>query len=323
MKIAILDDYQDSVRKLDCFALLQGLNVKIFTHSAKGEGQLSIRLREFDILVLIRERTRLRRSLLSKLPQLKLICQTGRLGSHIDLVAAKELGIQVIEGVGDPVAPAELTWALILAASRKIPAYASLLKQGLWQSTSVNPAQNTLGRVLKNRALGIWGYGKIGQLVAGYARAFGMQVQVWGSEQSRELAIKDGFLAAQSQQEFFSTSDIITLHCRLSESTHHLIGVADLSVMKPDALIVNTSRAELIAPGALEQALKLGRPGYAACDVYESEPLTPDNELLKIENALLTPHIGFVEEQSYEQYFRPLFEAIVDFVHEKTKHASQ
>jgi D-3-phosphoglycerate dehydrogenase len=298
--------------------LLQGLDVKVFTHSAKGEGQLSIRLREFDVLVLIRERTRLRRSLLSKLPQLKLICQTGRLGNHIDLEAAKEFGIEVIEGVGDPVAPAELTWALIMAASRKIPAYSSLLKQGLWQTSSINPTHNTLGRALKNRILGIWGYGKIGQLVASYANAFGMQIQVWGSEQSRALAIQDGYQAAQSQQSFFSSSDVVSLHCRLSESTRHMIGLAELSLMKHDALIVNTSRAELITPGALEQALKLGKPGYAACDVYETEPLTPENEILKIENALLTPHIGFVEQQSYEQYFRPLFEAIVDFVNAKS-----
>lgn len=318
MKIAILDDYQDSVRKLDCYALLKGMDVKVFTHSAKGEGQLSIRLRDFDILVLIRERTRLRRNLLSKLSRLKLICQTGRAGPHIDLDAAEEFGIKVIEGIGDPVAPAELTWALILAASRKIPAYAGLLKQGIWQNTSLNQAQNTLGRVVKNRTLGIWGYGKIGQLVAGYARVFGMHVQVWGSEQSRARAIQDGFQAAHTKQIFFSTSDVITLHCRLSETSRHMIDAGDLNAMKPDALLVNTSRAELIVPGALEHALRLGRPGYAACDVYESEPLALNSEILKLENTLLTPHIGFVEEQSYEQYFKPLFEAIVDYVNGQT-----
>ena len=313
MKIAILDDYQDCVRHLPCFALLDGLDVKIFQSSAKGLGQLAIRLASFDVLVLIRERTSLPASLLAKLPALKLICQTGRIGSHIDQKAAAERNIMVVDGAGDPLAPAELTWALIMAASRKIPQYASLMKQGVWQSASINQQHNTLGRVLKGRTLGLWGYGRIGQLVARYAQAFGMTVQVWGSDQSRALAAADGLLAAASKAALFAQSDVLSLHLRLSDSTRHTVTAADLASMKTDALIVNTSRAELIAPGALEHALQAGRPGFAAIDVFESEPLMPTASILQLENLLATPHIGFVEQESYEQYFRPAFEAIVNF----------
>ena len=313
MKIAILDDYQDAVRHLPCFALLNGLNVKVFQHGSKGVGQLAIRLADFDVLVLNRERTTLNRALISRLPALKLICQTGRVGPHVDLAAAAEHGVKVVEGFGDPVAPAELTWALILAASRKIPQYASLMKQGLWQATSIHPAQNTLGRTLNSRMLGIWGYGHIGQRVARFAQASGMQVTVWGSDASRDQAVADGFSAASSKAALFEQSDVLSLHLRLSDSTRHSVLADDLAQMKPDALIVNISRAELIAPGALEAALRAGRPGYAALDVFESEPLSPTATLLQLDNVLATPHIGFVEQDSYEKYFRPAFEAIVDF----------
>ncbi len=314
MKIAILDDYQDSVRHLPCFSLLDGLDVKIFNSSAKGAGQLAIRLAPFDALVLIRERTSLPRALLARLPALKLICQTGRIGPHIDLAAAAERGIVVIEGAGDPVAPAELTWALIMAASRKIPQYAGLLKQGLWQTASIHTAHNGLGRVLRGRTLGIWGYGRIGRLVAGYAQAFGMTVQVWGSEKSRAQALADGLQVASSRAAFFSQVDVLSLHLRLSELTHHLITASDLALMKADALLVNTSRAELLAPGVLEAALRSGRPGFAATDVFDAEPVLPAATILQLENLLATPHIGFVEQESYEHYFRPAFEAIVAFV---------
>ncbi len=315
MKIAILDDYQDSVRSLSCFAMLDGMDVKIFNNTAKGQGQLAIRLEKFDVLVLIRERTSLPASLLAKLPALKLICQTGRIGMHIDLEAADQRGILVVEGAGDPVAPAELTWALIMAASRKVPQYAGLMKQGLWQHASLTQPHDSLGRVLKGRTLGIWGYGRIGQLVARYAQAFGMYIQVWGGEQSRARAAADGLQVATSKAALFLESDVLTLHLRLSETTRHAIGTEDLAMMKSDAMIVNTSRAELIAPGALEQALQAGRPGFAAIDVFESEPLPPTASILQLENLLATPHIGFVEKDSYEQYFRPVFEAIVDFAH--------
>ena len=315
MKIAILDDYQDAVRRLECFKLLHGLDVKVFQHGAKGLGQLAIRLADFDVLVLIRERTTLNRALISRLPKLKLICQTGRIGSHIDVEAAAERQIAVVEGVGDPVAPAELTWALILAASRKLPQYANSMKQGVWQSSSIDPMRNTLGRTLNGRTLGIWGYGRIGQLVARYANAFGMHVMVWGSEASRALAIDHGFVAAESKEKLFIQSDVLSLHLRLSEQTRHIVNEHELGLMKPDALLVNTSRAELIAPNALENALNLGRPGAAALDVFDVEPVPPTHALLRLENVLATPHIGFVEQDSYECYFQPVFEAVHAFIH--------
>jgi D-3-phosphoglycerate dehydrogenase len=315
MKVAILDDYQDGVRHLPCFSLLDDFDVKIFHNNAKGLGQLAIRLAHFDVLVLIRERTKLPRSLLMRLPTLKLICQTGRVGDHIDLAAASERGISIIDSESHPVAPAELTWALIMSASRKIPQYASLLQQGLWQTASIVPAHNTLGRVLRARTLGIWGYGRVGQLVAGYAKAFGMRVLVWGSQQSLAHAKSNGLQTAESKQAFFSESDVLTLHLRLNDQTRHCVTAEDLACMKTDALFVNTSRAELIAPHALEAALRLGRPGQAALDVFDDEPLPPTTPLLQLENVLATPHIGFVEQESYESYFRPLFEAIVAFAH--------
>ncbi len=310
MKIAILDDYQDAVRRLPCFPLLDGLDVKVFHHGAKGIGQLAIRLAPFDVLVLIRERTRLDRALLSRLPNLKMICQTGRLSAHVDVAAARERGIELIEGPGDPVATAELTWALVLAASRKLMPYASLLKQGLWQQSAIAPERSMLGRVVHGRRLGIWGYGRIGQRVARYAQAFGMQVSVWGSEASRDKAVADGFSAADSREAFFSSVDVLSLHLRLSDSTRHRVTADDLARMKSDALLVNTSRAELIAPGALEAALRDGHPGAAAIDVFETEPLPPTAPLLQLDNLLATPHLGYVEQDSYDMYFRPLFETI-------------
>ena len=317
MKIAILDDYQDRVRHLSCFRLLDGLDVKVFNHSAKGLGQLAIRLADREALVLIRERTAISRALIDKLPKLKLIAQTGRIGSHVDLGAAAARGITVVEGSGDPVAPAELTWALILAARRKIPQYASLLKQGLWQASAIEPARSTLGCALQGRVMGIWGYGRIGQRIARYAKSFDMNVLVWGSEESRNKAVAEGFGAATSKKALFLQSDVLSLHLRLSESTRYSVAYEDLSAMKPDALIVNTSRAELIAPGALEAALRAGRPGGAAIDVFEIEPLPVNASILQLENVLATPHIGFVETDSYERYFRPAFEAIRDVVQGK------
>ncbi len=317
MKIALLDDYQDRVRHLPCFSLLEGMDVKVFNHSAKGLGQLAIRLADVEALVLIRERTAITRALIEKLPKLKFIAQTGRIGAHVDLAAAAAHGITVVEGSGDPVAPAELTWALILAARRKIPQYASLLKQGLWQASAIEPARSTLGSALQGRVMGIWGYGRIGQRIARYAQSFGMTVLVWGSEASRNQAVTDGFGAANSKKALFVQSDVLSLHLRLSDATRHGVEYEDLSLMKPDALIVNTSRAELIAPGALEAALREGRPGGAALDVFEIEPLPINASILQLDNVLATPHIGFVETDSYERYFRPAFEAIVDFVQGK------
>lgn len=313
MKIAILDDFQDAARTLDCFHSLDGHEVKIFTNSARGVGQLAIRLAPFDALVLIRERTALPRALLARLPNLKLISQTGKLSGHVDVTAASEHGIAIAEGVGSPVAPAELTWALIMAASRKIVPYANNLKDGLWQTASINPLLNGLGTVLKGRTLAIWGYGKIGRLIAGYGKAFGMQVLVWGGEASRAAASADGCQAAASREAFFAQADVLTLHLRLADATRGIVGAEDLERMKPGALFVNTSRAELVAEGALEAALAKGRPGMAALDVFTSEPLAPDAPLLRIPTVLATPHLGYVEKDSYELYLGAAFQNIVNF----------
>lgn len=313
MKIAILDDYQDAVRGLDCFQLLDGHEVKVFSNTARGLGQLAIRLAPFDALVLIRERSSFNRALLSKLPNLKLISQTGKVSGHIDVAAATELGIAIAEGIGSPTAPAELTWALIMAAQRKIVPYAQHLQEGLWQTSSIEPARNTLGTVLKGRTLAIWGYGKIGQLIAGYGRAFGMTILVWGSEASRAAAVAAGDTAAVSREAFFEQADVLSLHLRLSDKTRGLVTAEDLARMKPTSLFVNTSRAELVAEGALEAALPQGRPGAAALDVFTDEPLPPGSPLLLLPNVLATPHLGYVERDSYELYFRYALQNIVDF----------
>ncbi|MBL8331699.1 MAG: D-2-hydroxyacid dehydrogenase family protein [Rubrivivax sp.] len=318
MNIIILDDYQDVVRKLSCAARLDPYNAKVFTNTVKGIGQLSVRLRDADVLVLIRERTHFPKALLEKLPRLKLIAQTGRVGPHIDVEACTRLGIAVAEGVGSPVAPAELTWALIMAAMRRLPQYIGNLKHGAWQQAGLKaasmPPHFGLGMVLRGRTLGIWGYGKIGQLVAGYGRAFGMQVQVWGSEGSRQRAVADGYTAAASREAFFAECDVLTLHVRLNDDTRGLVTPEDLARMKPTALFVNTSRAELVADGALVSALNRGRPGMAAVDVFESEPILQGHPLLRLENAVCTPHIGYVEQDSYELYFGAAFENVVNYI---------
>ncbi|WLI88849.1 D-2-hydroxyacid dehydrogenase family protein [Massilia sp. R2A-15] len=317
MKIAVLDDYQDAVRSLDCFKLLDGHEVKVFNNSTRGLGQLAIRLAPYDALVLIRERTALSRALLAKLPNLKLISQTGKVAGHIDVAAATERGVAIAEGVGSPVAPAELTWALIMAASRKIVPYANNLKDGLWQTASINPALNGLGSVLKGKTLAIWGYGKIGKMVAGYGKAFGMSVLVWGREASRTAALADGYQAAGSQEEFFERADVLTVHLRLVDATRGIVTAQDLARMKRSSLFVNTSRAELVEEGALEAALPQGRPGMAALDVFTSEPLAPDSPLLRMPTVLATPHLGYVEKDSYELYFEAAFRNVVNFAEGK------
>jgi D-3-phosphoglycerate dehydrogenase len=323
MKIAILDDYQDCVRQLDCFSMLQEHQVKVFTNSARGTGQLAIRLADFDALVLIRERTALSRPLLEKLPRLKLIAQTGKVSGHIDLAAAAARNIVITEGIGDPTAPAELAWALIMASARKLPQYISNLQDGLWQIASTNPARNTLGTVLKGRTLGIFGYGRIGRMVAAYGKAFGMNVLVWGRDASRAAGLQDGYQAASSKSEFFSNADVISMHLRLNDATRGIVTADDLASMKTSALLVNTSRAELVSTGALEAALAQGRPGFAALDVYESEPLAPTSPLLRMENVLATPHLGYVEKDSYEIYFASAFQNILDFANGTPKNVLQ
>jgi D-3-phosphoglycerate dehydrogenase len=318
VNIIILDDYQDAVRKLKCASILEQLSAKVFTNTVKGNGQLSVRLRDAEVLVLIRERTHFPRQLLEKLPKLKLISQTGRVGPHVDVEACTRLGIAVAEGVGSPVAPAELTWALIMAAMRRLPQYIGNLKHGAWQQSGLKaasmPPNFGLGMVLKGRTLGIWGFGKIGQLVAGYGKAFGMHIRVWGSDASRERARAAGYEAAETCESFFETSDVLSLHLRLNDQTRGIVRLDALSRMKPTALLVNTSRAELIEEGALVSALNRGRPGMAAVDVFESEPILQGHLLLRLENAVCTPHIGYVEQDSYELYFEAAFSNVVNFI---------
>jgi D-3-phosphoglycerate dehydrogenase len=318
VNIIILDDYQDAVRKLKCAALLEPLNAKVFTNTVKGIGQLSVRLRDAEVLVPIRERTHFPRQLLEKLPRLKLIAQTGKVGPHVDVDACTRLGIAVAEGAGSPIAPAELTWALILAAMRRLPQYVGNLKHGAWQQSGLKsasmPVNFGVGMVLKGKTLGIWGYGKIGQIVAGYGRAFGMNVTVWGSESALARAAQDGHVAASSCEAFFEVCDVLSLHLRLHDSTRGVVKFDALSRMKPTALLVNTSRAELIEENALVSALNRGRPGMAAVDVFESEPILQGHPLLRLENAVCTPHIGYVEQDSYELYFRCAFENVVNFI---------
>ena len=321
MNIIILDDYQDAVRKLSCAAMLEPYNAKVFTNTVKGIGQLSVRLRDADVLVLIRERTMFPRQLLEKLPKLKLIAQTGRVGSHIDVDACTRLGIAVAEGVGDPTAPAELTWALIMAAMRRLPQYIGNLKHGAWQQSGLKaaamPPNFGIGMRLAGKTLGVWGYGRIGALVAGYGKAFGMNVMVWGSEASRAKAHADGYAAAASREALFETSDVLTLHLRLAPATRGLVTLEDLVRMKATALFVNTSRAELLVENALVSALNRSRPGMAAVDVFESEPILQGHPLLRLENAVCTPHIGYVEQDSYEQYFGAAFDNVVAFVNQQ------
>jgi D-3-phosphoglycerate dehydrogenase len=318
MNIVILDDYQDAVRKLRCASKLEAYPAKVYTNTVKGIGQLSVRLRDADVIVLIRERTHITRPLLEKLPRLRMIAQTGRVGAHVDVQACTERGIAVAEGVGSPVAPAELTWALTMAAMRRLPQYISTLKHGGWQQSGLKsgsmPPNFGLGVVLRGRTLGIWGYGKVGQLVAGYGKAFGMQVLVWGSQSAREQAVSDGMQAATSREELFSQSDVLSLHLRLSDETTGIVTLEDLGRMKPTSLLVNTSRAELIAPDALIAALNRGRPGMAAVDVFESEPILQGHALLRLENCICTPHIGYVELDSYEMYFGAAFDNVVNFI---------
>ncbi|ARK79552.1 D-2-hydroxyacid dehydrogenase family protein [Burkholderia pseudomallei] len=317
MKIAILDDYQDAVRKLNCFEMLADHEVKIFNNTVRGLGQLASRLAEVEALVLIRERTHITSQLLGKLPHLRMISQTGRVSTHIDLEACTERGIAVLEGTGSPTAPAELTWALIMAAQRRIPQYVANLKQGAWQQsglkTSAMPPNFGLGQVLHGQTLGIWGYGKVGRLVAGYGKAFGMNVLIWGREHSLEAARADGFEAAESREAFFEQADVLSLHLRLHDDTRGVVKLDDLLRMKPTSLLVNTSRAELLEENALVSALARNRPGMVAIDVYESEPILQGYSLLRMENVICTPHIGYVERESYELYFSAAFRNILAF----------
>ena len=318
MNIVILDDYQDAVRKLHCASKLEAFSAKVYTNTVKGIGQLSIRLKDAEVIVLIRERTHITRALVEKLPKVKLIVQTGGTGSHIDVEACTEFGIAVAEGKGSPVAAAELTWALIMAAMRRLPQYIGNLKHGVWQQSGLKsgsmPANFGIGTVLRGKTLGIWGFGKIGQIIALYGQAFGMKVLVWGREPSRAKALEKGYLICTSREELFEHSDVLSLHLRLNEATRSIVKYEDLALMKTTALLVNTSRAELIEPDALISALNRGHPGMAAIDVFENEPILQGHALLRLENCICTPHIGYVEQDSYEMYFDDAFDNVINFI---------
>lgn len=304
MRIVIPDDYQNAVRTLDCFARLEGHEVVVFHDGTTDVGELARRFADAEALVLIRERTAIGRELLERLPKLRLISQTGRGTAHIDLPACRERGVTVCAGSGSPWAPAELTWALILASMRRVPEEAGALARGSWQTT--------LGTTVRGRVLGIWGYGRIGRIVAGYGRAFGMRVLAWGRSGSLERAAEDGVETAADASDLLERSDVLSLHLKLEPDTRSIVTRDDLARMKRTALFVNTSRAELVEPGALAAALRDGRPGFAAVDVYEEEPARKGAEqLLDLPNCLCTPHIGYVEKDSYELYFGEAFDHVL------------
>jgi D-3-phosphoglycerate dehydrogenase len=308
VKISILDDYFDTVRGLPCFGKLAGHDVTIWNDHVQDTPVLAERLRDAEVLVLIRERTKIQAPLLELLPKLRLISQRS-VYPHIDIPACTRRGVIVSSSQhpGTPsYAAAELTWALTLAAARQLPQQMAALRSGRWQIG--------VGTTLRDKTLGIFGYGRIGAAVAGYGRAFGMNVLVWSSEPSRERARRDGYAAAASKEAFFADSDVLSLHLRLFPATRGIVTSADLARMKPAAILVNTSRAPLIETGALEQALRNGRPGIAAVDVYENEPVTDMNiPLLAMDNIVCTPHIGYVTKEEYQTQFTDIFDQIVAY----------
>ena len=308
MKISILDDYFDTVRTLACFRKLDGHEVTAWTDHTQDLDTLAERLKDTEVLVLIRERTEIREPLLERLDALRLISQRS-VYPHIDIDACTRRGVIVSSAMhaGIPsYATAELTWGLIIAAMRQIPQQMYALRSGTWQIA--------VGHSVRDKTLGIYGYGRIGATVAGYGRAFGMNVLVWAREPSLVRARSDGYTVAQSRLAFFETCDVISLHMRLVPETRSIVSRSDLSYMKPTALLVNTSRAALIEPGALVDALRAGRPGMAAIDVFDEEPLRdPDHPLLKMDNVVCTPHIGYVTRDEYEIQFSDIFDQITAY----------
>jgi D-3-phosphoglycerate dehydrogenase len=306
MRIVIPDDYQDCVRHLDCFTRLAAHEVTIYHDTVTDIDALAARFADAEAIVLTRERTRIDAALLDRLPKLRLISQTGKLAGHVDLAACTARGVRVAEGSGAGSATAELAWTLALASRRYLVQEVEAMKAGRWQ--------RHLGQQMGGQRLGVWSYGRIGRQVAAYGRVFGMKVWVWGRSGSTAAAKADGFEVAPSREAFFAESDVISLHVRLNAETTGLVTAADLGLMKPTALLVNTSRAELIAAGSLEAALMTGRPGFAAVDVYEQEPVLGDGHpLLRLPNALCTPHIGYVEKDNYERYFGIAFDNVNRF----------
>ena len=307
MRIAIPDDYQTCIKKLKAYQLLDGHEVTVINSYEPDPKRLAEKMGDPEALVLTRTRTKVDNELLQYLPNLKVISQTGKNPGHIDVEACKSRGIDILEGRGNPISTAELTWALIMNGLRLLPQAISGMKAGHWQ---VN-----IGRRVHGKRIGIWGYGKIGKMVAGYTRAFGAEVMVWGSKDSRNKAETDGFIAAESRIAFFSTCDVVTLHLRLKEQTRGLITYEDLNAMKPEALLVNSARAGLIQQGALLKALQSQRPGYAAIDVFDEEPIFhKDHPLLTMDNVICTPHLGYVEQDNYELYFGIAFQNLMEFI---------
>jgi D-3-phosphoglycerate dehydrogenase len=308
MKVSILDDYFDTVRTLACFAGLAGHDVTVWNDHVQDTDALAERLKDTEALVLIRERTKIRKPLLERLPRLKLISQRS-VFPHIDIDDCTRLGVVVSSSQHADTpsyATAEFTWGLVLAAMRQIPQQMESLKAGNWQLG--------VGHSVRGKTLGIYGWGRIGSVVAGYGKTFGMNVLVWAREKSRERARAEGWAAAPSKEAFFEQCDVISLHMRLVEATRHIVKAADLARMKPDALLVNTSRAPLIEPGALVAALKAGRPGFAAVDVYEDEPMRDTSHpLLKMPNVVATPHLGYVTVEEYETQFTDIFDQIIAY----------
>jgi D-3-phosphoglycerate dehydrogenase len=308
MNVTILDDYHDTLRTLPCFARLAGHRVAIWNDHTQDVDVLAERLQDTEALVLIRERTKIRTPLLERLPHLRLISQRS-VWPHIDVDTCTRLGIIVASNMhaGTPsYATAELTWALILAAARRLPQQIAALKAGRWQSG--------VGTTLRGKTLGLYGWGRIAHVVADYGRAFGMQLRVWAREASRKRAVGEGFAVADSKRALFEECDVVSLHMRLVAETRHIVGAFDLARMKPTALLVNTSRAGLIEPGALVAALRAGRPGWAAVDVYEEEPVTDRaHPLLTMDNVLATPHIGYVSREEYEVMFADIFDQILAY----------
>lgn len=315
MKITILDDYFDTLRTLPCFAKLDGHEVTVWTDHVQATEPLVERLRETEALVLFRERTEIQADLLDQLPNLKLISQRS-VYPHIDVEACTRNNVLLCSNMhkGTPsYAAAELTFGLILAAMRQIPQQMAALQAGTWQIG--------VGHTVRDKVLGIYSYGRIGEAVARYGDAFGMKVLVFGGEASCARAKADGFEVAPNREEFFASSDVVSLHIRLYPETHGIITADDLGQMKPNALLVNSSRAGLIEEGALVAALEQGRPGMAAVDVYESEPvLGGSHPLLSMPNVVCTPHIGYVSQEEYETQFSDIFDQIVAFDHGEPIH---
>jgi len=306
LNIAILDDEFDTVRTLDCYPQLAAHRVTIWREHSKDTDVLAERLQDTEAIVLLRERTPIRADLLARLPQLKMLTLNGPY-PHVDLDACTAHGVVLCAGKPRPSsATAELTWGLIIASMRQIPQQMASLKRGEWQCA--------LGRGLRGRTLGVWGYGRIGQQVAGFGRAFGMRVLVWSRETGLASARADGYAAAPSKQALFEESDVLSLHVRLNAETRGMVTAEDLARMKPTALIANTSRAELIEPGALVAALKAGRPGMAAVDVFDKEPVTDlQQPLLNMDNVVCTPHLGYVERDQLERYYNDQFARVLAF----------